>query len=323
MNNNDKGLQSLLTGNKCLNEIVNLYFVNISKLNEPKIGIFKFKDISHHFAYSIREYSIVNSCVIQPSERPSTRKLLILNNININDIRFFVKKINNFLLSHTDCNYSDEEKYRTIEKQIREFLNSSINTNDFDGNSSEYKMNYILNKNDDFGNIKRRYLNRIVSLMERAEINQIKYNKYLLLEEFFDTRLKLEQLEQQSFFEKKKYIIKLIKHNKPIEQQIITLKKYCKGIQIENSSINDYEHEPCMEVRLFLWYLIYGLKKQDIYQVHNIVGYKYNELLSLYKHVFRKENKTASQNNFLHHTAIIEASTISDKLLEQVLIYTK
>ncbi len=296
-------MNSLKIDNLNLDRLVEKYFINLSDILTPSIGNYSFTNIYHFFQSSIDEYSKVDSKVISFSKNKTTEELLKLNNISQEDIYLFATKVNTILRNHTDINLTTNERFKVLKNQLLELTQDNCSYDD--EQAIENKIYTIITNNDAFSKVKENYINKIIYLMKKAKVNQIKDNKYLVLEKMFHTRLKLNSYTSD-FREKSKHLKKINDKNK----QLKSLKKYLTKMTKD-------------DIELFLWYLVHKRNKFEIYQVHNILGYSCTNILKLYKHLFFKQNKTAIQNNFLHHTPILNThiNIDNDILLKQILHY--
>lgn len=290
-------VESLKTSSDTLNKLVEVYFVIVSRIDEVIIGDYTIKDVYNDFLYSLREYSITHSKVIEPSDSPSCRKLLKLNNISIQNVKELTSKVNKHLDSHTDTQLSGHKKRSILEKQILEFTNQDI-YNDYEEEKSKtvrYKMISKLLDTDEFQTSKNKYLNSIIKAMKEAEVNQLSDGKYLIIDKLLNTyNDSLSYMKRYDFQHKKDYLKKL--NNEAEKVQV--LQNYVKEM------IEDIDIDADVDIKAiqwFIYYLIYGANKIDIFMIHSILGYKYQNAVKLYTKLFCKDHSTGKSTNFLHH----------------------
>lgn len=299
-------LNKLRTDNLHLDGLTKAYFIYVAHLTEPVLGNTSFTYVKNDFLYALREYSITHSHVIEPYESPSCRKLLRLNNIPVCLLRSYTKSVNLILESYTDKKWRRVKQHKILKEQLTNLADESQ-----DDNTLERKMYERLNNIDPFDARTTRFLNDILKEMTKAGLNQVKDDRYIIV----DKLVKLYQdmtsfLDLCTFKEKKKYLKKL-----HMDKAIIKLHEYIKFMledgYIENSTdIKDKEHNKSLinHVRWFLFYLIYDANKIDIFLVHSILGYKYEGAVKVYQKLFLKDNTTGSNKDFLHHTDVLNIS---------------
>lgn len=311
-------IEEIKTDNENLNAIIETYFIACSGIKEPKIGVSSFKDIEEDFKYSLREYSITHSDVCEPWQNKTLEELLWLNKITGEDLDTMIKKINVYLSeNHTDSQWGITKKKNVLKKQINAFV-GNINYDDFTETS---KIRSILYDEDEFEAKKNHYLDSVLKAMLAAEVNQVKDNKYLVVEKFLDTyRCYKTYMTTNEFYEKKKYLLKLKpKHRdkvpekqKKLDTQIKALKKYIDSMYDNNPDYIDY-------VRWFIAYLFYDSHEMQILMIHMALGYKTEEIRKLYIKLFCKDKSTGKKSTFLHHIDFLNITegklyeTIEDK----------
>ena len=280
-------MEKIKTSSETLNNIVKIYFTPVSRLNETIVGQYSFRDIYHHFKYSIREYSITHSKKIEPYQSPSCRKLLLLNNISIQSCRELIDNVNKILHSHTDYHLSEQKKILILEEDLRKFIFSIPNTDD----KSINKIRNILLEDDEFQLKKHQYVKSILKAMKDAELNQFVNNRYPVIDKLLNTYSEyLENMDTYQFKEKRQHLKKCEK-----DSAILALKKYIKDM---------LEDEYCdiKYIQWFLTYLVYGSQQIHILIIHSILGYKYIGATKLYQKLFCKDHSTGRRNDFLLHS---------------------
>ena len=319
-------LAKLKSGNEYLDLLTKVYFLSTSRLDSPVLGNYSFKDVNNNFTYSLREYSIIHSGVIEPYENPTDEKLLKMNGIPIKTYKAFTKNVDDILKSYTDEHLSTEQKRTILKKQIEEFIGGAP---DEEQEATKYKMYKSLNPNKDMFKdtlIRNRYLDNILLAMEKGEINQIDDDKYIVVSSLFKMNSELDEyLDYYKFKEKKKYLQKKKRTNP--EQAIKRLIKDTQVLLNEDEHDSDNNSEPVPKrVQWFFFYLIYGKNKVDIFMIHSILGYKYDGAKELYQKVFCKDHSTGKSEDFLHHTDILnlqldDLKNETDRIYETVLHY--
>lgn len=314
----DRVVASLHTGNKHLDGLTKAYFA--SYIQEPKLGKDYFKWVEHHFDYALREYSITHSYKISPSQNPTRKELLKLNDIPCKLFLEFTKKVDDILQSYTDKEWTIEKKHQVLKKHIRSLAEADSN--------EESKFDIKLNKIDGLDDRTTRFLNDILREIQESGLNQIKNSRYMVIDKLFDIYKDKENfLDAYGFKEKKKYLKKL-----SMEQAKIRLHGYIKNMMedgyieisqeemqedYENPTqemknyiedVNIYNKSLLQKVRWFLFYLVYDANKIDIFMIHSILGYKYDGAVKVYQKLFFKDHHTGKNENFLHHIDILNLS---------------
>ena len=277
-------IESLKTQSPALNKIVKLYLIDAATLRSVVIGHISFKDIYHDFLNSLREYSINDSCAIDESEFPSCKELLKLNKIHTTDLRELVQKINQHLISQTDTYLSQSKKRTLLHKQLDTFMGAQRS-------SSDPRVANIIDKLSKDIETKQRYFDSIISAMSAAELHQIDDSKYLVVDKLLVLYTSaLDHNIDYTFKSKRKYLHKLkYKENK---YPVPVLVKYIR--KMLNNAQDGIE-----TVQWFLFYLLYGGHKWDIYAIHSILGYKYDGAVKVYQKLFLKDHTTGKSNDFL------------------------
>lgn len=290
-------LEILKSGNTHLDLLVKTYFVDVSRLDRPVLGNYSFKDVEGDFMYSLREYSITHSEMIEPSKSPSLEELLKMNTIPENIYESFKKNVDDILKTYTDENYNIQ-KQNILHEQISKFIDGYP---DEEIEKTKYRMFQALAIESGDNEKRNRYLDSILSAMKEAEVNQMQKGKYMVISSLLDTYNELEEfLEDFNFKEKKKYLQKEKRKNPDIAKKL--LKKFV------GEFLKDDEQDEKISVKYVMWfffYLIYGKSKIDIFMIHSILGYKYDGAKKLYQKLFCKDHSTGRNNDFLHHIDIL------------------
>jgi hypothetical protein len=293
--------EEIMTDNENLNAVIKIYFIKFSHIEEPEIGVYSYRDIKHKFEFSLREYSITHSRVCEAWQNKTLEELLELNEIAKEDFDNMIEKINTYLFEkHTDSQWSDTKKKNSLFKQIDTFL-GEINYENFTETNKIYSM---LHDEDELEARKNRYLDFILKAMKAAEVNQVKDNKYLVVEKFLDTyRCYKTYMTTNEFYEKKKYLLKLkpkykdnaTEKQKKLDKQIKALKKYIDNMYDNNPDNIHY-------IRWFMTYLVYNSHVIHIMMIHMPLGYKTQEITKLYKKLFYMDKSTGKNDTFLYHS---------------------
>ena len=288
----DELVQRLQTGDQQFDLFLTTYFIPCTRLDEIIVGNYSFKDVYSDFKYAIREFSITHTFVIEPCESPSWRTLFRKNRFTAKQFKSLVLKVNDILISYTDELLSKEKKRALLEKQILEYTGYYPEEADF-----KYSIFNKLHGDDDMDHLKYIYLDSVLTALQDAEVHQMQDNNYLAVTKLFHLKNEMQSaLEYMNYLEKRKYLKTLTQ-----EERVKTLKKYINQIRQNDSS----EQEVLLEIRWFLFYLIYGKQKADIFMIHSILGYKYDGAVKLYQKLFLKDHTTGKANDFLHHTDIL------------------
>ena len=281
--------EKLKSNNKNLDGLVRKDFITDAKLDIPEVGKYSFKDISNDFEYALLEYSITHSKVINNYKSRPSHELLELNNIPTESYELLVEKVNEILKSHTDEALSVTSKRQILENQIIEF------TGHYPDEETKDKMFQSLLVSED-NTKKNNYLDSVISAMQKAEVNQMEDNKYMVLAPLFAKYDEFTKyMEDFNFREKKKYLQKLQKTKS--NNAISALVKYT------NQLLEDNEQDIKI-IQWFFFYLIYGKNELDIFMIHSMQGYKYASAAKLYQKLFCKDHSTGRKDDFLHHTNI-------------------
>lgn len=294
-------IEDIKTDNDNLNVIIETYFIPFSGIEEPKIGVYSYKDIADNFKFSLREYSITHSHKCEPWENKTLEELLVLNQITEEDYNSMVEKIDTYLFeNHTDSQWSGTKQKASLYKQIDTFLCEI----DYENFSETNKIYSILYDEDEFEVKKNRYLNSILKAMKVAEVNQVKDEKYLVIEKFLDTYNSYNtHIIKKDFYEKKKHLLKLRpKHEDNIKECQDKLDKQIKALQRYINEIYDDNPDYIKYIQWFITYLIYGSHVMHVMMIHMPLGYKTEEIRKLYIKLFRKDKSTGKKDNFLYHS---------------------
>lgn len=292
------------SGNKHLENLTNKYFLSYAGIEEPKIGIYSFRDVESEFDSALEEYSKIDSSVIRLYESKSRIELLQLNNISDNDLTELKDYVNKILLSHRDENIKMATKYKIVFKQIDNYLDKAERTiydiPDSDMNFPENKLTKIFYEKVIIQ--EANYINTIIELMNDAEVNQIKDNKYLVLEKILAENLRMLKLYSYVDSPKSEFRVK------ELQLKFRDKKKYLKSLKDDDKrlkALKDYKNELSQEyMYLFIWYIIYDMNKIDIYQINQVIGYRYNDMIKLYNYLFQLSHSTGRNEDFTHHTTI-------------------
>ncbi|MCT7603814.1 hypothetical protein N5U17_06165 [Aliarcobacter butzleri] len=295
-------ITALYTGNKHLDGITKYYFA--SSIKEPRIGEATFNNVVHHFDYALEEYSKTHSKVISLCENHTQQKeLLDLNNIPVDIFKNYKDNVDNILQSYTDKNWSIDKKQTILISQLNTLADAFANED-----TSEYKLALKLNSINKLDNRTTRFIKSILDLMANGGINQVTNDKYIVIEKLINLYQDMKQyLKSDDFKEKKNYL----KNNTDAKK---LLHKY-----ISNIMNDEYEEAPLEKVKWLLFYLIYDGNKSDIFMIHSILGYKNDIAKKLYQKLFLKDHNTGKNDNFLHHTDILNIT--EDKLYEDSRLY--
>lgn len=286
----------LKTGHKKFDLFLSEQYIPNTRLDEIIIGQYSFKDIYSDFKFAIREYSIVHSKVIEEWESPSWRKLFRANGFTSKDFILLVRKTNDILRSHTDEDFSLQTRRKIIESQILQFTSKNPWEDD---EPIKYKMFKRLPENYDFEHQKYIYIDDILTVLREAELHQINNDTYPAVSKVFNLFQEMEiYFIETKYLEKRKYL----KSDKVTDKKK-TLQKYIN--QIRNDTDNYDEEDTLFRIRWFLFYLIYDKHKTHIFIIHSILGYKYDGAVKLYQKLFLKDHTTGKDNDFLHHTDIL------------------
>jgi len=296
----ERVIRILHSQNKHLNDVTKIYFA--SRISKPELGKDTFKYVEHHFNYALREYSIVNSCLITPTEDPTQEELLLINNIPIEIFEKFKLKVTDILESYTDKEWLIDKKYLVLKKQLVRLA---------DIMEDNYVLKQKLNNINPLDDRTTRFLNDITEELKKAGVNQVNNDNYIVIEKLIELyKGKKDFLTPYNFKEKKKYLKKLNRNEAKIK-----LHGYIKDIMedeyIENPKDEEdirYNNSLIQRVRWFLFYLIYDANKVDIFMIHSILGYKYDGAVKVYQKIFLKDHNTGRNDNFLHHTDILNIS---------------
>jgi len=304
----------LHTGSDTLNNVVSIYFIKVANLADVIIGNFHFRDIYSSFVYSLREYSITNSCVIQPYQSLSCRQLLRLNNIPFSNFRELVYQTNQVLESYTDLHVPIIIKHKSLGTAISAFLHT-VNLTD-DGDKALIKMHdKMYSNNDEFQDTKYNYFESILSAMKDAEVNQYSESKgYLIITKLLHLYTNFNRyMDTYLWKEKRKYLIGSKSRNK--KEVLITYVKemlftdiYNDLSERDNESNIEFEADTLNSIGWFFTYLVYGSSKIHIMMIHSILGYKYKGAVMLYQKLFCKDRTTGKQHNFSYHHDFLHLS---------------
>ena len=176
-------LEKLKSNNKNLDGLVKKNFIIDAKLDIPEVGKYFFKDINNDFEYALLEYSITYSKVINNYKSRPSNELLKLNDIPTESYELLVEKVNEILKSHTDEALSVTLKRQILENQIIEF------TGHYPDEETRDKMFQSLLVSED-NTKKNNYLDSVISAMQKAEVNQMEDNKYMVLKYIILTIIK-------------------------------------------------------------------------------------------------------------------------------------
>lgn len=290
--------------NKHLENLTKKYFLSYSGIEEVKIGIYSFQDVESEFDSALEEYSKIDSNVIKLYESKSRIELLQLNNISNNDLNELKDYVNKILLSHTDINIENRTKYKMVYTQIDNYLNTAKRTiydiPDSDMNFSKNKLTKIFYEKDITQ--ESNYINTIIELMNEAEANQIKDNKYLVLEKILAENIRIMKLFSYVDSPKSEFGVK------ELQLKFRDKKKYLKSLKDDDKilmAIKDYKNQLSeQDMYLFTWYVIYDMNKIDIYQINQVLGYRYTSIVKLYNYLFQLDHSTGNNQKFIHHTTI-------------------
>ncbi len=294
-------IEDIKTDNDNLNVIIETYFIPVSGIEEPKIGVYSYKDIADNFKFSLREYSITHSHKCEPWDNKTLEELLVLNQITEEDYNTMVEKIDTYLIeNHTDSQWSGTKQKASLYKQIDTFLCEI----DYENFTETNKIYSILHDEDEFEVKKNRYLNSVLKAMKVAEVNQVKENKYLVIEKFLDTyKSYIAYMINLEFSEKKKVLLKLRpKHKDTTEESQDKLDKQIKALQRYINEIYDDNPDYIKYIQWFITYLIYDSHVMHVMMIHMPLGYKTEEIRKLYIKLFRKDKSTGKKDNFLYHS---------------------
>lgn len=314
-------LLKLKTGNKHLDGLTEAYFISVSRLKEPIIGNESFMYLENDFDYSLREYSITHSCMIESYQSPTQEELLKLNDIPENVLTKYKKAVDEILDSYKDITWTKMKQHNALKQQLIRLADEFQ-----EKKTVEKKMFEKLQNIDPLDERTTRFLNDILEEMQKAGVNQVESDRYIIIDKLINLYLDMkEYLDSYDFREKKKYLKKLemnaaklklhgyiksmmtngyIEKLEDILEEDFTIEEYFKK-QKEREENNN---ELLQRVRWFLFYLIYDAKKIDIFMIHSVLGYKYDGAVKVYQKLFLKDATTGKNDNFLHHTNVLNVS---------------
>ncbi len=292
--------EKLKTGNKHLDLTVKKHFIYDSELYHATLGNRTFGDIEHHFINCLEEYSkSAHSKRVRLSNNNLTlEELLEINDIPIEVYEAFVEKVNDLLKFYTDEPWIIERRRKVLDKQIAEF--SSSFTYYDEKEDIKYRMNQELSIIGNDTTKKNNYLDRVLSAMKMAELNQVDNNKYITVLKLFKTHNDFnEYFDYFPFNNKKKDLKKIYKEspNKATKSLVKYLRKIYKDEEDKARGIQ--------LVRWFLFHLVYGKNKFNIFMIHSILGYKYSSATKVCQKLFCNDHTTGGNDDFLHHTNIL------------------
>lgn len=291
-------LDCLETDNESFNLFLETYFIPCTYIDEIQIGKYSFKDIYSEFKFSIREYSITHSKVIEEWESPAWRTLFRQNGFTVKQFKSLVIEVNEILRSHTDEELNKQQRREILKKQILDFTSDYSNEED---DPIKYKMFDRLPKHDDYEHIKYTYLDGVLMALREAELHQIQDDAYPVVSKILNLYQEMEDyFTYTEYLEKKKYLKRVI-----VNDRTKALKKYIDQIRHDSEYSEAGGDEALSRIQWFLFYLIYGRNKIDIFMIHSILGYKYDGAVKLYKKLFLKDHTTGKDNNFLLHRDIL------------------
>jgi len=285
------------------------YFMQYVNLPEPKIGQYCFSDIENDFLQCMREYSINDTAVIEVYESPTLETLFTLNKINQSEYKDFINSINDILKQHTDENLEIITRRKSLINQLRLYISDYSDEDEY-----QKIINFLYH--EDHHKIYQ-YIDKILDALHNAEVHQIL--KIIDLEKP-NSSVEYKYIAIEVIFQRKDFLLKLNSFDKKLKQMkkdrkkiwnkygpdsILLKRRIKKDIsQILSSSEEDYFK--LIDLQTYIFYMMYGAHKIDIYLIHSILGYKYKNAVDLYKKIFLKGSRTGSNDNFLLHTYIFD-----------------
>lgn len=293
----NKLVDKLLTGNQNLDDLIIKQFIFDTNLEKRVIGIYSFRDIYINFKFSLREYSIVHSQLIQPWENPQVDELMRLNGITLSALKQLILNVNTLLKTYTDETWSDTERKQALERQIVPYIQSA-----YDEESSIYKIYEVMQHDDDVFNTKKNhYLQTILDAMREAQVHQVINQNYPIITSLLELHKTLQNnLDYYTFKEKKKYLKKQIRNDENKAKK--TLQKYVQQILDESEN----KEESLTTIRWMLHYFVYSKHNEDLYMIHSILGHKNKSATKLYQKLFLKDHSTGRKNDFILHQKTLE-----------------
>jgi len=288
----------LKTDNESFNLFLETYFIPCTYIDEIQIGKYSFKDICSEFKFSIREYSITHSKVIEEWESPTWRILFRKNGFTAKQFKSLVIEVNEILHSYTDEELNKKQRRKIIETQILDFTSHDPWE---DEDSIKYKMFNKLTSYTGFEHLKYQYLDSILIALREAELHQIQDNTYPAARKILNLYQDMEDHFIHAEYREKKKYLKSVK----VKDRVKALQKYIDQIRNDSEYSETGGDEALSRIQWFLFYLIYGRNKIDIFMIHSILGYKYDGAVKLYQKIFLKDHTTGKDNNFLLHRNVL------------------